>query len=331
MLVENYLGVKCVRLEAGKAWQPPNEGFFFIFLTDGTGDYSDERLTRQLRSGDILVLRQNGKATRFAAREPGMSFRWFSLREEQLYPLFDISELGLLQDVIEGFETLRPFQASAAEACQCHQLIAEIPAGPNLEQRGRVLAIAARILSKEFEAARTRRAGFLRADEHMEKVFQTLSEADFLTLSVPQLAERFGCSRRHLSRLFHQFFGHSIADFRMELRLNRVACLLRNPNLKIISVAEQCGFNHLGNFNARFKRRFGVSPGQWRKRLPAGSGEPDTRGPSAQQGDRILQRWATRQHDSASDLASEFIASKPGSDSSQYAQTAAPVQAHAHC
>jgi hypothetical protein len=30
-------------------------------------------------------------------------------------------------------------------------------------------------------------------------------------------------------------------------------------------VAEDCGFNQLGLFNTCFKRRFGTTPGQWRK------------------------------------------------------------------
>ncbi len=30
---------------------------------------------------------------------------------------------------------------------------------------------------------------------------------------------------------------------------------------KVINVATQCGFNHLGLFNTCFKRRFGISPG----------------------------------------------------------------------
>jgi hypothetical protein len=41
--------------------------------------------------------------------------------------------------------------------------------------------------------------------------------------------------------------------------------LLRDANAKVINVAEECGFNHLGLFNTCFKRRFGTSPGQWRK------------------------------------------------------------------
>ena len=44
----------------------------------------------------------------------------------------------------------------------------------------------------------------------------------------------------------------------------KAVTLLRDPNAKIINVAEECGFNHLGLFNASFKRRFGASPGQWR-------------------------------------------------------------------
>jgi Helix-turn-helix domain len=51
----------------------------------------------------------------------------------------------------------------------------------------------------------------------------------------------------------------------MEMRLLKAASLFRNPDAKVINVAEQCGFNHLGLFNTCFKRRFGVSPGQWRK------------------------------------------------------------------
>jgi hypothetical protein len=51
----------------------------------------------------------------------------------------------------------------------------------------------------------------------------------------------------------------------MELRLLKALSLLRDPGVKIIHVAEQCGFNHLGLFNACFKKRFGKTPGQWRK------------------------------------------------------------------
>jgi AraC-like DNA-binding protein len=86
-----------------------------------------------------------------------------------------------------------------------------------------------------------------------------------MTLSVGQLASKFNCSRRHLNRLFQQHFSFSVANLKMEIRLLKAVSLLRDPGTKIINVAEECGFNHLGFFNTCFKRRFGKSPGEWRK------------------------------------------------------------------
>ena len=60
------------------------------------------------------------------------------------------------------------------------------------------------------------------------------------------------------------------------MRLLKAFALLRNPDAKVISVAEECGFSHLGLFNTCFKRRFGTSPGQCRKRAVP-SGDPPAR------------------------------------------------------
>ena len=99
----------------------------------------------------------------------------------------------------------------------------------------------------------------------MMQVFEELSSNELLTLSVGDMAHKFSCSRRHLNRLFHQHFGCSVASLRMEIRLLKALSLLRDPDAKIINIAEQCGFNHLGLFNACFKKRFGDTPGRWRK------------------------------------------------------------------
>jgi AraC-like DNA-binding protein len=97
------------------------------------------------------------------------------------------------------------------------------------------------------------------------RTFEKLSAAELINLSVDDLAARFSCSRRHLNRLFHQHFGVSVTALRMEMRLLKAVSLLRDADIKIINVADQCGFNHLGLFNTCFKRRFGMSPGRWRK------------------------------------------------------------------
>jgi AraC-like DNA-binding protein len=135
-----------------------------------------------------------------------------------------------------------------------------------------LLRVAASILTIELKNAHSRRVGFVRAEDHMMQVFEELSSAELLSLSVDELAGKFSCSRRHLSRLFNQHFGLSVAALRMEMRLLKAVSLLRNPDAKVIQVAEECGFNHLGLFSICFKRRFGCSPSQWRKLAVDGQG-----------------------------------------------------------
>jgi transcriptional regulator GlxA family with amidase domain len=89
------------------------------------------------------------------------------------------------------------------------------------------------------------------------------SLATTTTLPVTKLAQRFNCTRRQLTRLFHQQFGCSVSDLRMEIRLRRATALLRNPEITVSEVARQCGFNHLGLFRHCFKRRFGETPMEW--------------------------------------------------------------------
>jgi two-component system response regulator YesN len=95
-------------------------------------------------------------------------------------------------------------------------------------------------------------------------MFEELSATEFSTLSVEDMAHKFGYSRRHLNRLFHEQFGCSITSLRMEKRLMKALALLRDPELRIYDVAKQCGFSHLGLFHTSFKKRFAKSPGECR-------------------------------------------------------------------
>jgi transcriptional regulator GlxA family with amidase domain len=140
-----------------------------------------------------------------------------------------------------------------------------VPPQLNLEHRSQLVRLVSAILSAELKTVQSSRVGFVRIEDRMLQVFERLSVVELSTLSVGELADKFRCSRRHLNRLFHQHFGCSVAALRMEMRLLKAASLLRDPDAKIINVAGDCGFSHLGLFNTCFKRRFGTSPGRWRK------------------------------------------------------------------
>ena len=275
MLSQEHLTLRLVHLKPSEKWVHGANGLSFVFPKGGGGKYVSTEVTHRLAPGDVLVL--NGTPpdeSGLCADERGeLDFWFFAANFEHLFPLFASNEICLLQNVTEGFKGTKLYGASSPLAGECHKLLAEVPPQFNLDHRSQLLRVVAAILSVEFSAAQPDRVGFVRAEEHMIQVFEKLPANELLSLSVGELAARFGCSKRHLNRLFHQHFGFSVAAMRMEMRLLKAASLLRDPDIKVINVAEQCGFNHLGLFNTCFKRRFGNSPGQWRKTSAQAEGQ----------------------------------------------------------
>jgi AraC-like DNA-binding protein len=264
MVADDHLTLRLMGLKSREEWKPQRAGISFLILKEGNGKYIAGSTALRVASGDVLVLNEEAGGKLSASKDGEMVFWQFSLNLEHLFPLFAGSEISLLQNVVEGLKGSKLLPASTPLAVQCHRLIGEVPPQSNLDHRGQLLRVAAAVLSEEFETALRQRPGLVRVEERMIQVFEKLSADELLSLPVGGLAARFGCSRRHLNRLFHQYFSFSVAALRMEMRLLKALSLLRNPDAKIIFVAEQCGFNHLGLFNTCFKRRFGASPGQWR-------------------------------------------------------------------
>lgn len=265
MFGEDYLTLRLVRLTPSEEWSSQGEGFSFIFTKGGVGKYVSGTVVHRLMPGDILVLNAATSGKLCAFEKNDLVFKSFSLVFEHLLPLFASNEIGLLHNFCESFKGAKTYPGSSPLAQECARLLESVPSQFNLEHRSHLLRVAASVLSLEFKSVQTLRGGFATAEDNMVRVFEKLSSNELLNLSVGDLAARFSCSRRHLNRLFHDRFGVSVATLRMEMRLLKAASLLRDPAAKVINVAEQCGFNHLGLFNTCFKRRYGSSPGQWRK------------------------------------------------------------------
>jgi AraC-like DNA-binding protein len=263
---QDHLALCMARLKSPEELEQTGEGLTFLFSKGGAGKFTSKTATHRLLPGDILVFNGAIGSKLGVWNTNGEFVFWtFSVCFENLLPLFASNEISLLHNITEGFKAAKIYPASNSLATECQLLLGVVPPQFNLDHRGQLIRIAATILSVEFKEKQSQRSGYVRTEDHMVEVFEKLSASELINLSVGDLADKFSCSRRHLNRLFHQHFGVSVAALRMEMRLLKAISLLRDPDAKIINVADQCGFNHLGLFNTCFKRRFGTSPGQWRK------------------------------------------------------------------
>jgi len=268
MLNLDFLNLNCVKLQAPEEWTQKGQHLLFLFPTAGGGKWLGEGWSsRPIAAGDVLVLNAASGGKLCAGDDGMVEFSCFSLSLEQFYPLFESGEICLLDGIANGFRSSKIYPAGSAVAQECHRRLSRVPSESGLDQRSSLLQVATGILAHEFKMAKGERAAFVRPEQHVAQMFTELTSLELINLSVVELAKKFGCSRRHLNRLFHLQFGVSFSALRMEMRMLRSVTLLRDPEAKIIRVAEDCGFNQVGLFNICFKRRFGTSPGQWRKQF----------------------------------------------------------------
>lgn len=99
----------------------------------------------------------------------------------------------------------------------------------------------------------------------MEQVARYIDQNYRQTLSLNELAGRFYLSAPYLSRLFKQFYGTTFSDYLMNIRLQNCLTDLTGKSTSIETLSAQYGFPNSRSFISHFKKKFGVTPGQYRK------------------------------------------------------------------
>jgi AraC-like DNA-binding protein len=96
-------------------------------------------------------------------------------------------------------------------------------------------------------------------------------------MTIPTLAHHVGCHPARLRVEFRRRYGASIRQYRTGCRLRRAARLLKHTNLSISEIAERVGFGSRDAFYAAFRRRYRVTPGEYRASSRRAEGSPPDR------------------------------------------------------
>ncbi len=91
--------------------------------------------------------------------------------------------------------------------------------------------------------------------------------AEKITLSF--LSQETGVHPVHLSRDFPKYFHESFGDYIRKIKIERSAFLLSGTSEPVTGVAYQCGFADQSHFIRSFKKMYGVTPLQYRKKSQA--------------------------------------------------------------
>ncbi|GAB6088426.1 response regulator transcription factor [Spirochaeta dissipatitropha] len=83
-------------------------------------------------------------------------------------------------------------------------------------------------------------------------------------VSLFEAAEDLQITEGHLASVFKAQTGQTFVQALTSYRLNIAYTLLKDPRYQILEVARKCGFNDPAYFTRVFKRRYGLSPSQFR-------------------------------------------------------------------
>ena len=103
------------------------------------------------------------------------------------------------------------------------------------------------------------------ANSALQKILLYISKNYMNPITLTSLADTFEVSTSYITKSFRTFLGKGTVDYINDLRLV-VACeYLISSNLSIGDISDRIGFSNQYYFDRLFKRKYGITPKDFRK------------------------------------------------------------------
>ena len=101
---------------------------------------------------------------------------------------------------------------------------------------------------------------------NLKKVISYINENYASPIRLNDLALLVNLNAQYFCRYFKENIGKTVTGYINEIRIEKAAEALAETNEKIITIAQDAGFENTGYFINRFKGEKGVTPSEYRKR-----------------------------------------------------------------
>lgn len=101
-------------------------------------------------------------------------------------------------------------------------------------------------------------------NEYVNLAIDYINEMYRQNISVIDIAEKVGITRSHLNHSFQKELNVSVQKFLIDFRMHKAANLLINTTLTVKEISSQVGYQDQLVFSKAFKKKFGMSPKNYR-------------------------------------------------------------------
>ncbi len=263
------LAIREFAIPSGGEWVPQSNGWSLLHVRQGAGYCLQPGSNLELVAGSLLMGFMGHLQGGIRASQLGeLSLCSFNIIPERLTGLTTLGEQQFLKLPPANESLLKILPPDSPAALKTGALFA----GKNrsgLLTRLKLLQIFAEffLVDEPGQPESTELNGDgSNALKRLQEFLKELPASELLEMNINELAQRTHCTARHLSRIFCKLVGKSFTEKRAELRLEKARELLAASNSKVVQVALDSGYNSLSQFNLMFARRYGISPGKWRRK-----------------------------------------------------------------
>ena len=100
-------------------------------------------------------------------------------------------------------------------------------------------------------------------DERLNSILNYI-QANYQKVTLDDISEEFHLSKPYASKYVKDKSGETFGDIVKNVRMKKSRTLLKNTNMTVESIAEAVGYQNVEHFNRLFKKKYGMTPMQFR-------------------------------------------------------------------
>ncbi len=100
----------------------------------------------------------------------------------------------------------------------------------------------------------------------IEMVLQRFDAIEYVRGGLAEILKDINYDRSYVCRAFKKYMGCSMSEHLLKVRLDIAAALLSTTDYTLEAISEAIGLEGIAYFSVAFKKKFGVSPGAFRRK-----------------------------------------------------------------
>lgn len=243
----------------------------FIVIKKGQGIVTVNLEKRRIRAGEIVLVMPGILHSIAQDGEETMEYENILFDAKILFAEEgDACTMEFFQSFLEGTKSYspwidgsRPFHGRMRDCIEQMDRLCEFrPKAYQLAVKGYLFQFFFHLFGNDgVEKSKENR----KAMERIKLILQKIEKDYREDLTVEEMAKALGFSQSHFMKFFKANMGKSFVQYLNDYRLTRAARFLAMTSRDVLEIAIDSGFSNISYFNRLFKKKFHMTPMEYRK------------------------------------------------------------------